>query len=86
MATFLIETPHKKEDCLKAFDEVVAHNRSLLKKTWFGCNWGDHTAWSLVNTMNEAKAKNMLPSSHRSKARVHRVAQNTVKQIQAFHK
>lgn len=83
--TYLIESKHTNEDCLKALDEIVAHNRQLLDKCWMGCSTGNHTGWAAVEAQNESEARNMLPNNLRQNARVTEVSKFTPEQIQSFH-
>ena len=83
--TYLIESKHTNEDCLKALDEIVAHNRQLLDKCWMGCSTGNHTGWAAVEAQNESEARNMLPNNLRQNASVTEVSKFTPEQIQSFH-
>ena len=49
MKRFLIETPHKAEDCLKALDEELAKGPKVLEKFDYGCMAGDHTGYAIVD-------------------------------------
>ena len=83
--TYLIESKHTNEDCLKALDEIVAHNRQLLDKCWMGCSTGNHTGWAAVEAQDESEARNMLPTNLRQNASVTEVSKFTPEQIQSFH-
>jgi hypothetical protein len=85
MAQYLIESPHTKEECLKALDEL-ATKPELLERFAFGCAAGEHTGFGMVEARNENDAKAMVPSVVRGKARVHPLTRFTVEQIQQFHK
>ena len=80
--TYLIESSHSKEDCLKALDET---RDELLKDSYFACSSGMHSGWAVVSVPNEAVARDMVPSFIRSKARVTPVAQYSRDQIRSFH-
>ena len=54
MPRFEVITPHNDAECLKALDEVVAHNPSLLQQFWFGCKSGDHTGFALMDAKSES--------------------------------
>lgn len=86
MATYLIETPHTPAECSRALDEIATFNPRLLTKSWFACDYGEHTGWATVDTKNDASAKEMLPTFLRSRAKVRKVGQYTAKQIKGLHK
>lgn len=85
MAQYLIESPHTKEECLKALDELAAKPQ-VLEKFAFGCGAGEHTGYGMVEAKDESAAMEMVPSAVRAKARVHPLSRFTVEQIQQFHK
>ena len=85
MAQYLIESPHTKEDCLRALDELVDKEPRLLSESWFGCKAGDHTEYATVSADNEMEAREMLPEFLRDKARVVEVTKITPEQIRSFH-
>ena len=41
--TYLIESPHTKEECLQALDDVLARGPEFLARFEWGCMSGDHT-------------------------------------------
>ncbi len=86
MARFMIESPHKPEECLKALDEELAKGKEVLDKFEFGCKAGDHTGYALVdsNTRNEALTK-YVPSFIQEKARIVEVGKFTPDMIKSFH-
>jgi hypothetical protein len=85
MPKFEVVTPHTDAGCLKALDDIVAHNPSLLQQCWFACNTGDHTGYALLEAKNETEARNLLPAALRAKARVIAVEQFTPQQVRSFH-
>ncbi|MBI5886749.1 MAG: hypothetical protein HZB85_09260 [Deltaproteobacteria bacterium] len=86
MSRYLILSPHTKEDCLKALDEVLAKGASVLNKFEWGCMAGDHTGYAIVDAENEVKARDIIPASLRAKARVVQLGKFTPEQIRSFHK
>jgi hypothetical protein len=82
---FMIESPHTKEECLKALDETVAMGNDHLEKFNWGCMAGKHTAWALVEADNTSEARNLVSPLIRDKAHVFEVSKITPRQIQAFH-
>jgi hypothetical protein len=85
VAKYMIESPHTKEDCLRALDEIVAQDPRFLQKFDFGCMAGVHTGWAIVDAGSESAARNMLPSFLRAKARVTGLNKFTPEQIKSFH-
>ena len=85
MARYLIESPHTKEECLQALDEVLAQGPETLARYDFGCMAGDHTGWATVEAGSESEAQNPVPGFLRSKARVVELTKFTPDQIKSFH-
>jgi hypothetical protein len=88
MASYQLESPHTDAECLRSLDEISAGTRGpeLLKKMYFGCPFGVHIGWAVVDADSEAAAKEMLPSFLRSRAKAVKVSQYTSEQIKGFHK
>lgn len=86
MARYMIELPHKPEECLKALDEELAKGKDILDKFEFGCKAGDHTGYALVdaNTRNDALNK-YVPNFIQEKARIVEVGKFTPEMIKSFH-
>jgi len=82
---YLIMASHTTEGCLKAMDEVSALGPKALAKFDWGCMAGDHTAYAIVEAASESAARDLLPASERSKAKVVKVEKLTVEQIKSFH-
>ena len=83
---FLVQSPHTKEECLKALDETLAKGTETLNKFEWGCMAGDHTGYALIDAENESKVRNLLPSFVRDKARVTQISKISPDQIRSFHK
>jgi hypothetical protein len=83
--TYLIESPHSKEECLQALDDVLARGPEFLARFEWGCMSGDHTAWAVVEAGSETAARSLVPVLVRSKARVVEVSKITPEQIRSFH-
>lgn len=86
MLRYIVESPHTKEECLRALDEILAKSSETLNKFEWGCAEGIHTGYALIEAENEAKVRGMLPSFLSEKARVINVAKFTPEQIKSFHK
>ena len=86
MATYLIESPHSEEECLRALDEVMAQGQDMLAKYEWGCGAGIHTGWITVEAASESDASRMVPGFVRSKAQIVQTNKFTPEQIRSFHK
>jgi hypothetical protein len=86
MARYVIESPHKPEEYLKALDEELARGNDVLDKFEFGCKAGEHTGYALVdaNTGNDALNK-YVPNFIQEKARIVEVGEFTPEMIKLFH-
>ncbi len=86
MARYMIESPHKPEECLKMLDEELAKGKEVLDKFEFGCKSGDHTGYAIVesSTKNEALNK-YVPTFIRENARIVEVGKITPEMIKSFH-
>ncbi len=85
MTRYIIESPHTKDECLKALDETLAEGPAILNKFDWGCGSGDHTGYAIVDAENESTVKNMVPGFLRYKARIVQVGKFTPDQIKSFH-
>lgn len=83
--TYLIESPHTKEECLRALDEQLEKGPEVLKKLYFGCNAGDHTGYAIVDAKSEGDARKLVPDFLIGKARIVEVGQFTPEMIRSFH-
>jgi hypothetical protein len=86
MARYMIQSPHKPEECLKALDEELAKGKDILDKIEFGCKAGDHTGYAIVDATTKNDALNRyVPSFLQNKARVVEVGKFTPEMIKSFH-
>lgn len=85
MERYIVESPHTKDECLRALDEILAEGPAALNKFDWGCQTGDHTGYAVVDAENETNVRNMIPSFLRTKARVIKVGKFTPEQIRSFH-
>jgi hypothetical protein len=85
MARYLIESPHTKEECLRALDEELAKGRDILGKFDFGCKVGDHTAYAIVDVDSKNDALSLVPIFLQKKARIVEVGKITPEMIKSFH-
>lgn len=85
MKKYLIETPHTKEECLRALDEQLAKGPEILKQFNYGCMAGDHTGYALVDVGDEKEARNLVPTFLLNKARIIEVGIFTPEVIRSLH-
>ncbi len=85
MARYIIESPHKPEECLKALDEELEKGRDVLGKFDFGCKAGDHTAYAIVDANTKDDALKLVPAFLRDSARIGEVGKMTPEMIRSFH-
>ncbi len=85
MTRFIIESPHTKEECLKALDETLAEGPAILNKFDWGCGSGDHTGYAIVDAEDESTVKSMIPGFLRYKAKIVQVGKFTPEQIKSYH-
>ncbi|HEY3354568.1 MAG TPA: hypothetical protein VGQ83_15055 [Polyangia bacterium] len=85
MAHFLIESPHTKEECLQALDEITARDPKLLDRYEFGCMAGDHRGWAIIDAPNENQARQAVPEFLRKKSSVVPLNKFTADQVRSFH-
>lgn len=85
MAKYLIESPHTNQGCLEALDDMLANDPKLLAKFDWGCNFGYHTGWAIVEAKSETEARKILPVSLRNQARIFKVDKFTPEQIRKSH-
>ena len=85
MKRYLIETPHKPEDCLKALDEELAKGPQVLGKFDYGCMAGDHTGYAIINAANREDAIRIVPTFLQNTAKIVEVGKFTPDMIRSFH-
>jgi hypothetical protein len=85
MARYIIESPHTKEECLRALDEELEKGKDILGKFDYGCKAGDHTAYAIVDANSKNDALKLVPTFLQNKARVVEVDKITPEMIRSFH-
>ena len=85
MDRYIIESPHTKEECLRALDEVLAEGPAVLNKFDWGCQAGDHTGYAVVDAENETNVLKLIPTFLRNKTSIIKVGKFTPEQIRSFH-
>jgi hypothetical protein len=84
MSTYLIESHHTKEECLRELD-ALATKPDVLKQFSWACASGDHTGYGIVEARTEEEARTVIPEFVRSKAEVIAVAKMTPENIRSLH-
>lgn len=57
MERYIVESPHTKDECLRALDEILAEGPAVLNKFDWGCQTGDHTGYAVVDADNETAVR-----------------------------
>jgi hypothetical protein len=72
MGKFLIEVPHGSDtlSCLKAIQIFLTSGSHFLTHAEWGCEDGEHKAWMIVDVKSKEEARQILPSSYRSDAKI----------------
>lgn len=85
MPKFQIVTPHDDAQCVLALDEMLAHDAELQSQLVYGCHFGDHTGYALIEASDEAEARSRLPKLLNRRARVVAVENFTPEEIRSKH-
>ena len=83
MDRFLIETPHREEDCLKLIQLLDAQGY-LMQFDW-GCLSGVHTGWAVIEADNVAEARLVVPPLVRGQAHVVKVSKFDAATLARMH-
>jgi hypothetical protein len=83
MDRFLIETPHRAEDCIALVELLDA--RGYLTHFDWGCFGGVHTGWAIVHAANEAEARLAVPPLVRGEARIVKVTKIDAEMFAGLH-
>ena len=86
MKRYLIETPHKAADCLKALDEELEKGQQILGKFEYGCMAGDHTGYAIIDAETREDAIRLVPTFLQNTAKIVEVAKYTPDMVRSFHK
>ena len=85
METYLVQSPHTKEECLAAIEGVAEKGEEILAKFGWGCNIGDHTGYAIVDVKDKSEAQKLVPEIVRSKASFTKLDKLTTEQLKAYH-
>lgn len=84
-ATYLITSPHTMEECLASLDEVAASGENAIDNWYWGCKYGDHTGYEIVQAASKEAAMKTVPENLRAKAHIYEVGKFTEEQIASLH-
>jgi hypothetical protein len=75
MSRFLIEVPHGEDviACTRAIEIFLSSGSHFLTHADWGCRDGEHKAWLIVDVENKESARQILPPSLRSDAKIVRL-------------
>jgi hypothetical protein len=83
MDRFLIETPHREQDCLKLIQ--LLHAQGYLMQFDWGCLSGVHIGWAVIEAGNLAEARLVVPPLVRGQAHVVKVSKFDVATLARVH-
>ena len=84
MDRFLIETPHREQDCLNLI-QLLRAQRYPTHFDW-GCMNGVHTGWAVIEADNEVEARLAVPPLVRGQARIVKVTKFDAAMLAQIHK
>jgi hypothetical protein len=84
MERFLIETPHREQDCLDLMHLLNA--QGYLTHFDWGCMSGVHIGWAVIEADNEAEARLAMPPLVRGLGRVVKVNKFNLAALAEMHK
>ncbi len=72
MSRFLIEVPHGEDRiaCTRAIEIFLSSGSHFLTHADWGCKDGEHKSWLVVEVDNKESARQILPPSFRSEAKI----------------
>ncbi|MDI6858343.1 MAG: hypothetical protein QME71_08530 [Dehalococcoidia bacterium] len=83
--TYIIESRHTPQECLRALDDVLERGPEVLDRFEWGCAKGEHTGWALVEAGSESEVRDMIPESVLDRTRIVEVSKFTPEKIKSLH-
>lgn len=83
MPSYLVISPHTKEECLMVLQDLLA--TGYLTHFEWGCKDGDHTGWAMIEAESKAQAMMAVPSVGRGRARVVQLTKFSPDEVRAMH-
>ena len=84
MDRFLIETPHREQDCMNLIQLLNA--QGYLTHFDWGCMNGVHTGWAVIEAGSEKEARLAVPPLVRDQARIVKVTRFDAATLAQMHK
>jgi len=85
MSKFLIQVSHTPQECSEAMDEVSRKGSDVIEKTYWGCHFGEHTSWTIIDASSESEALRSVPNMLQDRAEIIEVEQLTPEQVRQAH-
>jgi hypothetical protein len=88
MAKFFIEVAHDDNEmaCIRAIQIFLQSGSHYMTHADWGCTDGEHKAWITIDADNKDEARFVLPVPFRSRAKIVRLCQFTMDQVEGFLK
>ena len=85
MPQFLIEVPHPEEtlSCARIVKVFLTSGSHFLTRAQWGCMDGVHSAWLVVEAADKDEARMVVPPLFRAQAKVVRLNDFNLEQIEA---
>ena len=85
MPRYIIQSDHTLEDCVRVLDGFVQAGAHYLESADWGCEYGVHTGWLVVEANDDHDANLMAPPVFRKDAKVVKLNKFTPQQVRDFH-
>lgn len=83
--TYVVMDTHTPAECSKVENLMKDNKNNLLAKTFWGCDFGDHTTHTIMEARNVNEIKSQLPPLISNRAKISQVLKHTAEQIEAMH-
>jgi hypothetical protein len=84
MDRFLIEIPHREQDCLRLIQVLQA--QGYLSQFNWGCPSGVHIGWAVIEADSQAEAHLVVPPHVRGQAHIFKVSKFDAATLTRVHK
>jgi len=82
---YFVQVPHTHEQCMNMLTEMKDKGETYLSKFCFGCMSGDHTAYAFLKGNSEEEVRKSLPKDEQAGAKIQKVDQFTIAQLNKMH-
>lgn len=83
MNRYMVETPHDAEQCTQIIRQV--HSMGYLHYFDWGCEFGEHCGWGVIEAEDEEQALLSVPLLVRDRARAVRVSKFGPEKSEELH-